>query len=515
MMPVATDASGSGVSVERWLDIALISAVSLLCFYYATVGFLGSDDAAYIGAARRWVHAIPPVSNFFGDLRYPVILPIAGSIMLFGDSETIVALPTLLYAYGTVLATYLGLRSLTNRSTALIAALLLAVSPLLAGWTTTVNDDTCELFFVAVSLFAFFHGTQHRKGWPVFFLSGVGAGLAFMTRESTVALLAFYGLLFLAGFGGRRGMFWIMAAGFAAVYCSEMSYYAIASGDPLHRLRLVMLAQGKPDPIKAIGAIDLSSGRTFNISPLVDPILFALAHPQFALIFPVGLCVFVASLTRKGSMDVQSRTLFRCWCLFGILSFLVSAYVLSHLALLPRYFLLPLFSSIAAVSIWLGAGTWGGRTWARVATAAALVIAALVGQMISNKSPLYAERVLASSAWASSEVIHTDPETAFRGGLLFEWANVAGKISTDAPGSGDLFLYNPKLAGEPTPRNRQIDTARYTPGDHWIAQQQFVEQPSVFGRMLVTLGLAGQLPTAIVRRITAPNPPVTLYRIGS
>ena len=261
MWPITSITSGKDNTVPSHLvlDTGLISAIALLAFFYSSVGYSGSDDAAYISAAQKWVVSGPFVSNFFGDLRYPVILPISLSIILFGNSEISVTVPTLSYTLGTVLVTYWGMRWLADRTTALLVVFLITISPLLGGLATTVNDDVCELFFITVSIFGFLLGVQNKARWYIFFASGVSAGLAFMSRESTLSLLLFYGILFLINYGNRRSVFWIMAGGFISIFCGEMTVYMVTIGDPLYRMHLVAAAVRKPDAITAVGLSDLSS----------------------------------------------------------------------------------------------------------------------------------------------------------------------------------------------------------------------------------------------------------------
>ena len=158
---------------DLFFDLIAIALVATIMFWYAGVGYEGSDDAGYINCARRWLESGPLVSNFFGDLRYPIILPIAVSISLFGDSEFSVAVPNFCYALGTVVATYFGLRALVDRATGLLAAVLLSFLPLLGGLATTVSDDICELLFIVISLWVFLWGIYNKSGGGVFFIAGV------------------------------------------------------------------------------------------------------------------------------------------------------------------------------------------------------------------------------------------------------------------------------------------------------------------------------------------------------
>jgi 4-amino-4-deoxy-L-arabinose transferase-like glycosyltransferase len=511
------DVPAASVSVAREragvvLDLLLVGTFAVMVFLLSGIGYTGSDDMGYIGAAREWRRHFPYVSHFFGDLRYPAILPISLSILLFGDSETTVAIPTLLYALGTVLVTCGFLRNLTDRWTAIIASLLLAASPLLGELSTTAGDDTSELFYSAVSLFIFLYATL-RQGAPfLYLLAGVAAGLAFLTRESTIALLLAYGVLFLVGFGGRRRVYWLTAAGFLAVFAAEMLFYLMATGDPLHRLKLVAAAAQTPDPNDAVGAVDFHSGRVFNISPLIDPLIFVLFHPKFALISWAASCALVWTLLfRSGGTGGARFT--RHFLLLGAFSFLVSAFVLGYLALIPRYFLVMVFCATVAAGLWIRLGLWPRHRPIAIGAVAILLVADLGGATVSNKSPRFAERVLASLAVHSAAPIHTDVETKFRGRDLFDWAATRDRITSEVPAPNDLFLFNPEYVGVKNLRTLKVDPADYTPKPSWTVVERFTapQKPIVVG--LELLGLDKLLPPALVNRMSSPSP-VVLYRVN-
>ena len=495
------------------LDLCLIGAIAWGSIAWSWVGFAGSDDAAYIGAAHTWLHGVPAPSGFFGDLRFPVIWPITGAIALFGDHESSVVLPTVGYALGCLAVTYLGVRLLAGRAAGLLAAVLLAASPLFSGLASTPGDDIPELFFNEISLFLFLYAARRQVGggWR-FYAAGIAAGLAFMTRESTVALLGLYSVLFLVGFGGRRGVYWIMAGGFATVFGAEMAGYTVWTGDPLYRVRLVLAAAQHPDPVLAKGLLDFSAGRVFHISPLIDPFPFALAHPEFGLIFLAGIGAAVWAL-RQGPPS-PPRDIARVASLLAALGFLISAYVLGHLALLPRYFLVPAFCATVMVACWVVAGLWQGHRRLAVGVVAVLLVADLGGKMVMNTAPLFAERALVRLAAQMVQPVHTDPETAYRGTLLYGWAGDAGRVVATPPGPGDLFFFNPRFAGNRTPRTAGINWARYTPQPGWQVMRRVSVPGTALGRVLRWLGLAGEVPHVLAGKIGTALPPVVLFRVG-
>jgi hypothetical protein len=494
------------------LDLTLVGGIALLTFLFSGIGSTGSDDSTYILAALEWLRDPPYVSHFFGDLRYPAILPISLSVLLFGDSEAVVAIPSLLYALGSVLVIYLFIRALTDRWTAVIASLLFAASPLLGELSTTAGVDDCELFLLLLSLFTFLYATQRQGGPTLYLIAGLAAGLAFLTRESTIELLLFYGVLFLVGFGGRRSVYWQMAAGFVAVLGSEMLFYVFSTGDPLYRLKLVAAAAQMPDANGAVSAVDFHSVRIFDIAPAIDPLLFVLAHPKFALVFAAAAGALVwTAVTPDGR--VGAGRVARHFLLLGALSFLVAAFVLGYLALIPRYFLVSVGAMTIAVAIWIRHGLWPRHRRAAVAVTAILLAADLFGAAISNKSPLFAERVLASLASRNVEPIHTDVATVFRGRNLFRWAVVTDRITAEPAKPGDLFFYNPKYIGAQYPPTTPADWATYTPKPGWTVMARVAEPQKPLVVLLRSLGLDKTLPDALVDRMSSP-PAVVLYRTG-
>src|SRR4030095_15194060 len=173
--------------IATYVDAPAIAVFALLNFYLWGIWYIESDDAAYILAAREWNDQFPYVSNFWWGLRHPTVLPISLSLQLFGDNEISVAVPTIIYSLGIVLVTYFLVKSFTDRLTGILASVIVAASPALTELSTTPNVDPCELFFVATSLLTFFYASLRNANAILFVIAGIAAGLAFVSRESTVA----------------------------------------------------------------------------------------------------------------------------------------------------------------------------------------------------------------------------------------------------------------------------------------------------------------------------------------
>lgn len=500
-------------TLQTGSDIALITAFALLTFYFGGIWHLGSDDTGYIGAARQWLHQFPYVSTFFGDLRHTVILPIAASILLFGDTEVTVAVPTILFGLGTIAITYLFLKEMVDRTAGLLGAVLLSASPVFTESSTTPSADMCELFFVAASLLTFLRAVSRNLSLAHYFASGLLASFAFMTRESSIALLALYGILFAANFGGNRRIFFMMGAGFAAVFLSEMLLYWLAAGDPFFRMKLVAAASQKPDPKVVSGVLDFGYLGVFNVSKFLDPFLFAIAHPKFILVFPLAIAALTWSTFLTSAQSTNSRIIRHFFCL-GLLSFLVAGFVLSYLAPLTRYFMVSYYCMLMATVLWIHSGFGTSKSVAAITITVLILLGSLISTDLTNRSPRFAERTLAALAQEPPEVITTDVETLFRGRFLYEWTGVTSRIKAGRPLPGTLFFQNPKYDGLTNARTKDVDIANYKPQAGWTLIRTIEEPDTMTLTVLRTIGITNLLPHGLVKRMQG-NPPVKLYRTAN
>jgi hypothetical protein len=95
-----------------------------------------------------------------------------------------------------------------------------------------------ECFLVAASFWAFYFGSGPRTNRALLVLSGICAGLAFVTRETGAIVALFYGILFLLGRRVPRAYFFLIAGGFLAVLTIDTVYLITMTGDPLYRFHI-------------------------------------------------------------------------------------------------------------------------------------------------------------------------------------------------------------------------------------------------------------------------------------
>lgn len=184
---------------------ALIAAcvVFAACLRLCWTGYSESDDQFYAAAAEGWRQHAPYLGLNHWGIRHVIVLPMALLFALFGQSETTLVLPAVLYATGLIaLLGYIAFR--LHGWLACACAIALAGSlPVVATGASLVSTDVPEAFYVIGSVWGYICAAQ-RGSTRLFLLSGLLAGLAVITRETAVALLALYALLFVA----RRGRRW-------------------------------------------------------------------------------------------------------------------------------------------------------------------------------------------------------------------------------------------------------------------------------------------------------------------
>ena len=199
-------------------------------------GFMGGggDDGSYLHIAQHWVTygASLPANHWEG--RWPVVLPLAGSLELFGLHRWSVALPSFIAAIlSLVLVKRLGDRYFGS-PVGIAAAAVLAVIPAFTRQATSATVEPIELLLILAAF------DLVRR--PV--LAGLMLGLAFQARETAVAALPI--LLFLSG--DRKSAVRIMG-GFLAPFGVELATYYGLTGDALYRRHLSLAHTTLPTPV--------------------------------------------------------------------------------------------------------------------------------------------------------------------------------------------------------------------------------------------------------------------------
>jgi 4-amino-4-deoxy-L-arabinose transferase-like glycosyltransferase len=490
-----------GGKAGLWLLIAVATAAFLGLISLFWVGFIGSDDSLYWVSTTAWLTHAQSLGTTHWSLRYPLVVPMAITRLIFGDGFFAMVLPSVLYAIGTIILIAHWGRRVGGIPYATAATALVVTNPMFILISSTANIDIVEIFYI-LSGFLLIDIAMNRVAdraarpvWAALILAGVAIGMGLLSRETTAFAIAAVGLLFLAGYGLPRPWYFAIGLGCALVEASDSLYFWAKTGNVFYRFDIALhhdstvnrwVEQGSGIPI---------------IHPIIDPVVMVLLNHNFGLLAWFGIPL-VIWLWRYGATTGPTKrtvvlfiTLAAVWTLFA-------AEAWGILTLIPRYFLLPslLLSAVTGIAL---SRMWQ-LGWRRlpIAVASVLIVTNLLSAWLDNRSFMFGEHRLVDIASQQAEIIHTDPQTARRAELLLDWRGAQSKVSTNGAGPGELFLFNPA---------RAADTVK--PESNWIVVQQD-PLPTSGGRLLARhLQSLNLLPAWVAKKIGDAQTSVILYRL--
>ncbi len=494
---------------------ALIVAAATAIWLATFIGYTASDDASYLVSARGWLHNFPYVGIWWWDMRHTITLPIAMTIGLFGENEITMTLPDLGYFIGIVLMAFYLARRVAGPIAGAIAAGLLLTIPVVAVAASVANVDLPEAFFVLLSVTLFLSAQRRVAGRTVRLLgAGGAAALAVLSRETALALLFVYLIAFLGGYGITRRQYWIMAAGFIAVAALDPLYFAIAAGDPLHRLKIALAGLGNNDRDNTV-AFGIDSAGALRIHPLIDPLLLLFTRPDFGILFYLFVPASLWAVSRRQEASPPIVTA-RLLALLAVVSLVFNAIVLRHNQILVRYDTLAVTVAAITVAIWLaqrGLRQWPRATMAIIAVA---IVTNLLGACLINRDPRRSERELIVYLASHQDVtVVTDPETAYRAGLLLRWADDLDRVKGQPPRPGDIYFYAPNNATKASPKLAAANLPLYRPQPDWTVEWRDQPERPMIGTLIERLGLKGILPARLYAALDRPGVSVAVYKIGA
>ena len=500
--------------------IAFLGCVSLaaLIMVWRYVGFQSTDDAAYLEAGLSWLEQFPYVGDSHWTLRHPIALPIAATVAVLGVKETAVSLPAVLYFFGTVAVNIFLASRFIGLLPAVAGTVLMTTFPGFVVLATYMNADLVELFYMTVAFWTFVYAVEHPyRRWPLV-LSGVAAALGFLTRETSAAFILFVGLLFLFRPMMPRRNYFIIAAGFVAVIGAEWVYLTIMTGNPMYRLHIdkehdtIDRAAELAWAWRRGSLIDAEGNVSVNV--WLDPFLNLLITQKYGLLFWVGIPAAALLLRAHPAPPVRATAL-RLMVLFATVWF-------AFVALNPKLYLVPRYLVVTASFFVMTAGwslteTWrAGRHRLAAVIAAAILGASLLGLMVENTNPRFAERQLAEFvASHPGETVYTDSNTERHASYFLRFKNLnAKRVSHETPGPNALVFYNQEAMAR-CARTFRCDEKLgvHLPKIDWRPIQSIEAPRSPVARVVEALSLQRVLPAEIARKIMRPLAPIVVYRV--
>lgn len=496
----------------------LVLAGLIMAWRY--VGFQASDDANYLAAGLHWLEHFPYVGNSHWTLRHPIALPIAASVAVLGVREFAVSLPAILYFVATLAVNVFFVSRFIGLGPALGGTLLMTTFPGFVVLATYMNADLVELFYMTVAFWTFVDAVEHpARRWSLL-LSGAAGAVGFLTRETSAAFVIFAGIMFLFWPAMPRRNYFILAAGFVAVLGAEWLYLTAMTGNPLYRLRI----DEHHDTINRAGEVARTRERggmidaegNVSVSVWLDPILSLLVTQKYGLLFWAAIPAVFFLWRERPASPIRARAL-RLMLLFAVVWF-VFVDLNPKLYLVPRYIVVTASLFTMAVAWWLVEAWHRGRRLLVGMTVAALLGVNLLGLMVENTNPRFAERALVDFVAANpGQIVYTDAETEIRADFFLRFRGMdESRVSREAPGPNALIFYN----GEPMARcARSVrcrkDLAAYAPNPSWQEIERLDIPRSAAARVIEAFSLQRFLPAEVARKIMQPVGAVVLYRVSA
>ncbi|MDQ2803532.1 MAG: glycosyltransferase family 39 protein, partial [Pseudomonadota bacterium] len=424
-------------------SIAALVLLAIVILWWRWVGYQGHDDAFYAAAALDWVHSFPPLGTNHWSLRYPLVLPTAVVIALFGPSVAALALVNLV-AYALFLAiNYLAVRHWFSWGAAALVTLIGVVLPQFPVQATYANPDLLEMALAVASFWTLMLARERDRSWGLMLLCGVLAGLSFLTRETSLLLVVLYGLLFLFRPAMPRWRYLLIGLGFALVVGGQAGYFAVRTGDPLYRTRISAThdrvnRSAKQAEAEAAGRT-LDSEGVLATNPVVAPLAAVFVSQKYGLLFFLAIPAY--ALLRVGRwLEPRQRSVVDCAGLGSLVAFLFVALNTEILYVVPRYFMVPAALATVPVAVlstcWLEVG--GVRRVVAALAALGFVTTSLGLLYLENTRPMLAEERIAEFVATPDELVHVDPETAWRLRYLLLAQGLQDHVTSNPPGPNSL-----------------------------------------------------------------------------
>ncbi len=279
----------------RILLLVLVFALCVRIVFFT--GITNIDSLAYAENAHSIVQGTFEVSDYVHKLRLGLILPTAVVYRLFGVSELTSALYPFLCSLGSVVLIFsLGQLLFKDSASSLMCAALLAIFPMDVFFASQVMTEGPLSFLMALAVYCFLKGeslTDHRKRAKWYYiLSGVMAGMAFMTKSFAALLLLFFlvYILYRRQLSTVSAYLWI-ALGGCGVLILEMGFYYLQTGDPLFRFFTILSSPGR--------GYDPNPGKMYLNFLFLYPYYWFVSLQHFGFFYYFIISAFLYSLWNK------------------------------------------------------------------------------------------------------------------------------------------------------------------------------------------------------------------------
>ncbi len=309
------------------LTLAILLLVAAGIRIWLFFGLTGSDDSVYSKRGLEIVHGLWLESDYVGDLRYGMNLPIAAAVQLFGANEAALAAWGFVCSLAEIAIVYVFAERIWGKRVAVLASLILATLPIHVSSASNMWADAPFSVFLTSAVVLLYCGA--RSTTPgLLIAAGLACGFAgWIKPEPTVVFGLAFVIMALLYVPERRRIAWLFV-GMLIAAVPNLLLFSWAFGDPLYYLHA--------------GSRNLSANFIQNASPWGEHAgsfyfrLLFLDGRSFWLAPVVALAgIFAASLRGKaGELHGGRFTVLWAVLLLGFFSFFI--YSLSPVRLIPK-----------------------------------------------------------------------------------------------------------------------------------------------------------------------------------
>lgn len=224
-------------TARDWFALTSVLLAALALRWVFFTGYFGSDEVTYTEFAHLISQGIWQPSTYIGAVRLGVNLPVGFFLWLFGNTEFVANLWSLLCSLGEIALVFLIARRFWGVRAAVLCALLLAFTPLHAHYAGRLMADAPLGFFITLSFYALFRGDLDAS-WRWHLVAGLAAGFVWWIKSAVALVYVPVFAVYLIRERSLSVKWVIMGAGFIGMVVLNSLIFWIMQGDFWYLVRL-------------------------------------------------------------------------------------------------------------------------------------------------------------------------------------------------------------------------------------------------------------------------------------
>ena len=201
LLALGPRAFGLGVFItpdeRRWIErsVQFFSAISI-------GNFADTFQSGHPGVTTKWTGTIGLLVRYLSQARQPSLtglwafleaVPVDPSVS--AEYLPVMRFPTVLLTSACVVAVYFMVRRIFGDRVALLSGILLALDPLYLSHSRVIHHDALATTFMTLAVLSFLICAWYGRWRTFLVLSGLAAGLSFLSKGPALFLAPFVGLL--------------------------------------------------------------------------------------------------------------------------------------------------------------------------------------------------------------------------------------------------------------------------------------------------------------------------------